>query len=76
MGQEACYLKILLDSRSAAGQADAISVATEALGIKGATIFTDEVAYPIIEELITAEHALDKAHGLLLDAIGYDGPRP
>ena len=39
-------------------------------------MLTDEVAYPIIEQMIVAEKALEAAHNLFLDAVGYDGPRP
>lgn len=76
MGEQACKLKIILDSGSAAGYAQAISAASHGLSDEDAARLTDEVAYPIIKQLITAEHALEKAHNLLLDAIGYDGPRP
>lgn len=73
MGGEQCKLKIILDSGSAAGYAQAVCDATKLVADK---ILTDAVAYPIINELIVAERALDKAHNLLLDAVGYDGPRP
>jgi hypothetical protein len=46
------------------------------LNDKQAAKLTDEVAYPIIERLITAENALEAAHEMFLSAIGYDGPRP
>lgn len=73
MGDSACKLKIILDGGSAAGYAQAL---TEAASAAPNELFTDEVAYPIIKHLINAEHALEKAHNLLLDAVGYDGPRP
>jgi hypothetical protein len=76
MGESACRLKIILDGGGAAGYAQAICNAAQNLSDKDIESLTDDVAYPIIKQLITAEHALDKAHNLLLDAIGYDGPRP
>jgi hypothetical protein len=76
MGALACKTKIILDSGSAAGYAGAIAKTVMALSDKEAGQLTDAVAYPIIEQLITAETALEKAHNLLLDAVGYDGPRP
>lgn len=76
MGALACKTKIILDSGSTAGYAQAICSATQSLSDKEASKLTDDVAYPIIERLITAERALDEAHNMLLDAVGYDGPRP
>ena len=76
MGEQACKLKIILDGGSAAGYAQAIVGAASALTDKEASALTDEVAYPIIDEMIKAEWALTKAHNMLLDAVGYDGPRP
>lgn len=73
MGDTACKLKIILDGGSAAGYAQAL---TDAAKVASDEVFTDEVAYPIIKHLITAENALEKAHNLLLDAVGYSGPRP
>ena len=75
MGGETCKLKIILDSGSAAGYAQAVSNTAQSMG-EEAALLTDDVAYPIIKQLITAEHALEKAHNMLLDAVGYDGPRP
>lgn len=76
MGGTACKAKIILDGSSAAGYAQAICNAAQGLSDKEASLLTDEVAYPIIDELITAELALEKAHNMFLDAIKYDGPRP
>lgn len=76
MGEQACKLKIILDSGSAAGYAQAVSDMVKGFSDKEAAKLTDDVAYPIIEQLIHAEHALRKTHNLLLDAVGYDGPRP
>ena len=76
MGEAACKAKIILDGGSAAGYAQALTNAAMGLTDKEAQKLTDEVAYPIIERLITAESALEDAHNMFLDAIGYDGPRP
>ena len=76
MGAEACKAKVILDGGSAAGYAQALSNTAMSLSDKQTAKLTDAVAYPIIERLITAEAALEEAHGMLLDAIGYDGPRP
>ena len=76
MGEQACKLKIILDSSSAEGYAAAIKTAALSLTEKDAKALTDAVAYPIIEKMIEAEHALEDAHNMFLDAVGYDGPRP
>lgn len=76
MGEAACKAKIILDGGSAAGYAQALTNAAMSLSEKQTAKLTDEVAYPIIELLITAENALEDAHNMLLDAVGYDGPRP
>lgn len=76
MGEQACKLKIILDSSSAEGYAAAIKDAAMSLTEKDAKALTDEVAYPIIEKMIEAEHALEVAHNMFLDAVGYYGPRP
>ena len=76
MGEQACKLKIILDSGSAAGYAQAVCSMVQSMNDEDAARLTDPVAYPIIENLIKAEKALEKAHNQLLDAIGYDGPRP
>ena len=76
MGALACKAKIILDSGVVAGYAEAIRDTAKSLTDKQADGLTDEVAYPIIERLIYAESALEKVHNLLLDAIGYKGPRP
>lgn len=76
MGASACKLKIILDGGSAAGYAQALCNAAQNLTDKEISMLTDEVAYPIIKQLITAEQALEKAHNLFLDAVGYGGPRP
>lgn len=76
MGDLACKAKIILDGGSAAGYAQALCAAAGSLTDKQTTKLTDEVAYPIIERLITAENALEDAHNMFLDAVGYDGPRP
>ena len=73
MGALACKAKIILDSSSAAGYAQAIANAVFDVDEK---VLTDEAAYPIICKLIEAERALVDAHLLFLDAIGYEGPRP
>ena len=76
MGEAACKAKIILDGGSAAGYAQALCNAAMSLDDKQTAKLTDEVAYPIIGNLIAAERALEKAHNQLLDAIEYDGPRP
>lgn len=77
MGALACKAKIILDSGSAAGYATAVRDTVASLTPEEATAWlTDEAAYPIIKQLIKAEHALEAAHNLLLDAVGYTGPRP
>lgn len=76
MGEQSCKLKIILDSGSAAGYAAAITETAKAMGDREVKALTDEVAYPIIEKMIAAEHALEDVHNMLLDAVGYDGPRP
>lgn len=76
MGDQACKLKIILDSGSAAGYAQAIKDMVMSFSDKDAAALTDEVAYPIIERLIYAETTLEQVHNLLLDAVGYEGPRP
>ena len=76
MGELACKTKIIIDGGSAAGYAQALCNAAMSLTDKQAAKLTDEAAYPIIEELITAEKALEEAHNLFLNVIGYDGPRP
>lgn len=76
MGELACKTKIILDGSSAAGYAQAVVTATQNLSDKQVSKLTDDVAYPIIGKMIEAEHALEKAHNMLLDAVGYDGPRP
>jgi hypothetical protein len=76
MGALACKTKIILDSGNAAGYAQSICAAASALSDKEVSALTDDVAYPIIEMIITAEHSLEKAKNMLLDAVSYDGPRP
>lgn len=76
MGEQACKLKIILDSGNAAGYAAAVRDTAMSLSDDEAARLTDAVAYPIIKRLISAEHALEEAKNLLLDAVGYDGPRP
>lgn len=76
MGGLACKAKIILDGGGAAGYAQSICIAASSLTNKETAKLTDEVAYPIIERLITAENALEDAHNMFLDAVGYDGPRP
>lgn len=76
MGALACKTKIILDSGSAAGYAQAVATTASSMSDEDAAKLTDDVAYPIIEQLIKAERSLEKAHNLLLDAVGYDGPRP
>lgn len=76
MGDLACKAKIILDGGSAAGYAQALCNVAMSLSDKQAAKLTDDVAYPIIDRLISAENALEDAHNLLLDALAYDGPRP
>lgn len=76
MGDLACKTKIILDGSSAAGYAQAIVDTVKSFSDKQTSVLTDEVTYPIIYKMIDAEHALEEAHNMLLDAVGYDGPRP
>ena len=76
MGALACQTKIIIDGRGAAGSGQAIVDAAMTLSPEQVEKLTDDVAYPIIEQIIKAEHALGKACNQLLDAVGYDGPRP
>jgi hypothetical protein len=76
MGALACKTKIILDGGRAAGLAQSISDATRGLSEDQTVLLTDPVAYPIIKNIISAESALEAAHNLLLDAMGYKGPRP
>ncbi len=76
MGELACRTKIILDGGSAAGYAQALCNAAMSLNEGQVASLTDQVAYPIIKKLVIAEHALEEAHGMFLNAIGYDGPRP
>jgi len=76
MGDQACKLKIILDSGSAGGYALAVRDAAMGMTDQQVLRLTDDVGYPIVKQLIVAEKALEKAHNMLLDAVGYDGPRP
>jgi hypothetical protein len=76
MGAQACKLKIILDGATAAGYAQGLTDTARALSDKDTAKLTDDVAYPIVEQLIRAEEALELAHNLLLDAVEYTGPRP
>lgn len=76
MGALACKTKIILDGRSVAGYAEAICDAVQDLSADQIDFIEDKEGYAIINQLITAERALQKAHNLLLDAMGYNGPRP
>lgn len=76
MGGTACKAKIILDGGNVVGLAESICEATQNLTDEQVQKLTDDVAYPIIEQLIKAEAALTKAQNMLLDAVGYDGPRP
>nr|AUN37461.1 hypothetical protein [uncultured bacterium] len=76
MGALACKTKIIIDGNNVGGYAEALCEATSALSNDQVDKLTDDVAYPIIKEVIKAEKAMQKAHNMLLDAVGYDGPRP
>ena len=76
MGDLACKAKVILDGGNARGFAESICEMAQSLSDEQAALLTDEVAYPIITELINAETALYRAQNLLLDAVKYDGPRP
>ena len=76
MGELACKTKIIIDGGNAVGLAESICEATQNLSDEQVSRLTDDVAYPIIKELIKAENALIRAQNLLLDAVRYDGPRP
>lgn len=76
MGSTACKAKIILDGASVVGLAESICEATQNLSDEQVDQLTDDVAYPIIKKLIKAEQVLSDAQNMLLDVIGYDGPRP
>ena len=76
MGELACKTKIIIDGGNAVGLAESICEATQNLSDDQTAKLTDAVAYPIIKKIIKAEEALTEAQNLLLDAVGYDGPRP
>lgn len=76
MGGNPCRLKIILDGGRAAGMASSIVAGVQGLSEEELALLTDDVAYPVIKRLITAESALEEAHNLLLDIVHYDGPRP
>lgn len=76
MGELACKTKIILDGGNVAGLAESICEATQNLSDEQVAKLTDAKAYPIIKLLIAAEMSLARAQNLLLDAVGYDGPRP
>ena len=76
MGEIACKTKIIIDGGNAVGLAESICEATQNLSDEQVAKLIDAVAYPIIKHLIAAEKSLTQAQNLLLDAVGYDGPRP
>jgi hypothetical protein len=76
MGDQSCKLKIILDGGRAAGIVESLCEATQNLSDAQVAILTDSVAYPIINKLIKIEKLADECHNMLLDAVGYDGPRP
>ena len=76
MGALACRTKIIIDGGNAAGLAESICEATQNLSDDQIATLTDEAAYPIIKKIITAEKALTEAQNMLLNVVGYDGPRP
>ena len=76
MGALPCRTKIILDGGRAAGLAESIRDAAMGLTDEQTAMLTDAAAYPIIKQVIAAETALETAHNLLLDVVGYHGPRP
>ncbi len=76
MGALACKAKIILDSGSAAGYAQGLQATAAALTEEQAKMLDNQKGYEVVANIISAEHALATAHDQLLDAIGYQGPRP
>ena len=76
MGDQQCKLKIILDGSRAVGIIEAVCEAAQNLSDEQVAMLTDAVAYPIINKLIKIEKLGDECHNMLLDAVGYDGPRP
>jgi hypothetical protein len=76
MGETACKAKIIIDGDNVSGLLSGFCEATANLSDAEVAMLTDEKAYPIIEKLIKMEKLATECQDLLLDAIGYDGPRP
>lgn len=73
MGDTACKLKIILDGGNAARLYQSLADAATQVD---AELFTDEDSYPLIKKLIAAEKAATECQDLLLNIVGYTGPRP
>jgi hypothetical protein len=73
MGELQCKLKVILDSGNAARLYESLR---ETAQVADNELFTDENSYPLIKKLIEAEKAATECQDLLLDIVGYDGPRP
>lgn len=76
MGDVQCRTKIILDGDNIGGLIEGLCSATENLTDEQVSLLTDEKAYPIIERLIKMEKLAVECQDLLLDVVGYDGPRP
>lgn len=76
MGELACKTKIIIDGDNVGGLLEGLCEATANLSDSQIAMLTDEKAYLIIEKLIKMEKLATECQDMLLDAVGYDGPRP
>lgn len=76
MGALACKTKIIIDVDNLAGFAEGLCEATKELSDEQVVKLTDQVGYSIIRSLNEAEKLVLGAQKILLDTVGYDGPRP
>ena len=73
MGALACKTKIIIDGQNLIGLTSAICEGADSLD---PALLTDELAYPIIENLNKAEACVIEAQKRLLKIVEYDGPLP
>jgi hypothetical protein len=73
MGGQQCKLKIILDGGNAYQLIESLC---ETVTAADSSLFTDENSYPLIEKLIKIEKQAVECQDMLLDIVGYDGPRP
>jgi hypothetical protein len=73
MGDTACKLKVILDGGNAYRLLESMC---ETASAADSSLFTDENSYPLIEKLIKLEKQATECQDMLLDIIGYNGPRP